>query len=151
MLLVDRRGAVVPSTLTESVQVRVLFDRRQRFFELRMRRGRLFAGKAGGLEAVRLGDQGFLTFSSHMDPFEIGGGHRVTSDVLGMCATCHQARESGLESVLSLRQLLKPRVMLDSRHPRWARWFTQATVAAESKSRRADWGLLQGLWQSNPW
>lgn len=52
---------------------------------------------------------------------------------------------------LSLRRLLQPNSQLDSRHPRWERWFTQDVLAAERKSRRADWGLLQGLWLSNPW
>ena len=56
-----------------------------------------------------------------------------------------------IHSVLSLRRLLKPQSQLDSSHPRWNRWFTQDAVAADRKAQRADWGLLQGFWLSNPW
>ena len=40
----------------------------------------------------------------------------------------------------------------DGRFPPRAlgRWFTQPALAAELKTRRYEWGLLQGLWQANP-
>ena len=71
MLLIDERGMVVPSPLTENIQLRVLQERDQRFFEFRLRRTRLFAGEAGGLQAIAPGDLAFLTFSSKgIDSFE---------------------------------------------------------------------------------
>ncbi|MGH9329629.1 MAG: hypothetical protein ACRD09_04235 [Vicinamibacterales bacterium] len=151
MLLIDQLGTIVPSTLTENIQLRLLFKRDQLFFEFRMRRRRLFAGEAGGLEAVRPGDQAYFTFSSHgIDPLERHPGSLRLPEILQGCRNCHQPGPA-IQSILSVRRLLKPYALLDSRHPRWDRWFNQATVAAEQKARRADWGLLQGFWQSNPW
>jgi hypothetical protein len=151
MLLIDQLGAVVPSALTEQIQLRVLFERDQHFFEFRMRRRRLFAGETGGLQAVRPGDQAYFTFSSHgIDPLERPSGSPRPPEILKICASCHQPGPA-VQSVLSLRRVLKPHALLDSRHPRWDRWFSQANVAAARKADRADWGLLQGFWQSNPW
>jgi hypothetical protein len=155
MLLIDQRGMVVPSSLTESVQLRVLQERDQRFFEFKTSRTRLFAGEAGGLQAVQPGDAGFFTFSSHgIDPFEgrADSGLARPGEILQRCRACHdQPGRPRVHSILSLRRVLRPYSALDSRHPRWNRWYTQDAVAAERKSRRSDWGLLQGFWLSNPW
>jgi hypothetical protein len=151
MLAVDRDGAIVPTAMVERVQLRV-FDREQRFFEVQMRRSRLVAGHAGGLEAVRPSDVGFLTFSSKgIDAFESPQGGRRGAETLAMCQTCHLAAGGGLPSILSVRRLLKPLTSVESRHPRWARSFTQAHAAAEHKARQRNWGLLQGLWYSHSW
>ena len=154
MLLIDQRGMVVPSPLTESIQLRVLQEREQSFFEFRIRRRPLFAGEAGGLRAIQPEDQAFFTFSSHgIDPFEgrAGSGPSRLPEILKGCRACHDQSGPRVQSILSLRRLLKPYSQLDFRHPRWGRWFTQDNIAAEQKSRRADWGLLQGFWHSNPW
>lgn len=153
MLLVDDRGAVVPSPLTESIQLRVLSARDQDFFEFRVRRRGLFAGKAGGLQGIRPGDQAYFTFSSHgIDPFEgrPGSGPARLPEILQGCRNCHQPGPA-MQSILSVRRLLKPQTLVDSRHARWDRWFNQGIVAAERKIRRSDFGRLQGLWQSTPW
>ena len=153
MLLIDQRGMIVPSRVTESVQLRLLQEPDQRFFEFRVRRARLFAGQAGGLQAIGPGDSAFFTFSSHgIDAFEAPGHSRARPpEILKGCQNCHQQSRPMIHSVLSLRRLLKPQSQLDSRHPRWHQWFTQDAVAAGRKAQRADWGLLQGLWLSNPW
>ncbi len=153
MLLIDQRDQIVPAKLTEMVQLRV-FHGDQVFLEFRMNRRRLFADAAGGLEAVGPGDRGFLTFSSKgIDPFELEPQHRRWTSlpvILDGCRNCHH-RGPAIQSVASVRRLLKPHSSYDSRHARWSRWFTQPGAAAQWKARRADWGLLQGLWQSNPW
>jgi len=46
--------------------------------------------------------------------------------------------------------MLKPMALADSRHERWAHWFTQPIVAADAKSRTYTWGVLQGFWQNQP-
>jgi len=153
MLLIDRRGRVAPSPLTEVIQLRVLSGVDPHFFEFRMRRRKLFAGEAAGLDAVRPGERAYSTFSSKgNDPLDANGTspRGGPPEILAMCPLCHQAGPTS-RSVLSLRRLLKPESLLDSKRPRWDRWFNQANVAAERKAQRADWGLLRGLWYSNPW
>lgn len=150
MLLVDRTGAIVPAPLTEKIQLRVVTNTQPAFFEIRMRRRRLFGGEAGGLEAIRPGDRAYLTFSSKgMDPLEVATGPARAGEILQGCPLCHQL-STPVESVLSIRRLLRPQTLVDPRHPRWGRWFTQRNVAAERKSQRAEWGRLQGIWQSTP-
>jgi hypothetical protein len=154
MLLIDNHGLVAPSPLTESIQLRVL-GRVQRFAEFRLRRGRLFAGAAGGLVALTASDKEYLTFSTQgTDVFEQTGGHQQPSVILETCRQCHQhlgPNASTIETIMSLPQLLQPHTLVDPQHPRWARWFSQMEIAAEQKAQRADWGMLQGLWQSTPW
>lgn len=154
MLLIDQRGVIVPSAVTENVQFRVLQQQDQPSFEFRLGRARLFAGQAGGLQAVAAGDLAFSTFSSKgMDPFASRGGRswEERGEILKRCPICHDQPRPRIHSVLSVRRLLKPYSQLDSSHPRWNRWFTQDAVAAGRKAQRADWGLLQGFWLQNPW
>ena len=152
MLLIADTGAIVPSNIVESIQVRAFPGRT--FSEVRFSRGALFTGKAGGLRTVAADDRDFITFSAKgTDPFEIQsfGGPARLPRVLDSCINCHQMEfEPAIETVRSLRQMLRPGSLVDSRYERWARWFTQPIVAAEAKSRSYEWGLLQGLWQSQP-
>lgn len=153
MLLVDTEGLIFPSTIVESVQLRVL-PGAQGFAELRLSRAALFAGRAGGLRAVAREEQGFITFSAHGHdlfertpavPFRLG---RVVEG----CVNCHHqlGAEAPLTTVLSLPQVLKPATLVDSRHERWARWFTSDTIAATAKARAYDWGVFSTLWQTLP-
>jgi hypothetical protein len=150
MLLIDDAGVIVPSNIVESIQLRSFPGRA--FAEVRFSRAALFAGKAGGLRTVGPDDRDFITFSAHgMDPFEFPGsrGSVETIRVLDGCANCHQIdSQPATHTILSLRELLKPRGLVDPRHERWSRWFTQPMVAAGAKSRTYEWGVLQGLWQS---
>ena len=154
MLVIDDGGRIVPTRVIESVQLRV-FGSVDTFHELRMSRVGLFAEKAGGLRAVGAGEADFITFSAMgMDAFESRppGVEMRPGKVLDGCPQCHQSRfEPGILSVRSIRQLLRPVASVDGSHERWALWFTQPLRAAEFKARRYDWGVLQGLWQSNPW
>jgi hypothetical protein len=152
MLLIDDTGVIVPSNVVESIQLRAFS--RQAFFELRMNRAALFAGKSGGLRAVAADERDFITFSAKgMDPLERESWRGAGSlpSVLDGCRNCHHVEsEPAIATVLSLRRMLRPGSLIDSRHERWARWFTQPVVAAEAKNRSYDWGVLQGLWQSQP-
>ena len=153
ILAIDDAGRIMPTKITESVQLRV-FGKPDVFREFRMSRAGLFADAARGLTAVGLDDLDFITFSAKgMDPFEFreAQGRARPGKVLAGCPNCHQSEfEPGILSVRSVRQLLRPMASVDSSHERWARWFTQPIQAAEFKTRRYDWGLLQGLWESNP-
>ena len=151
MLLIDDSGAIVPSDLIESIQLRGFPG--QAFSELKMSRAALFAGTSGGLRVVSADERDFITFSAQgVDPFEHASETAsFTHRELDGCISCHHVNfEPATATVLSLRQMLRPDSLVDSRHERWARWFTQGIVAAEAKSRSYGWGVLQGLWQSEP-
>jgi hypothetical protein len=152
MLLIADTGAIVPSNIVESIQLRAFPGRM--FSEVRFSRGALFTGKAGGLRTVDADERDFITFSSQgIDPFEKKSFSRPANlpRVLDGCVNCHQVEfKPATETIQSLRQILRPGSLVDSRHERWARWFTQSIVAAEAKGRSHEWGLLQGLWQSQP-
>jgi hypothetical protein len=152
MLLIDDTGVIVPSNVVQSVQIRGFPGRV--FSELQLRREALFAGTSGGLRAVGVDERDFITFSAHAeDPLE-REPWRGTANfprVIDGCVNCHHVGvESAIETVRSLHRMLKPGSFIDSRHERWARWFTQQSIAAETKSRSYDWGVLKGLWLSQP-
>jgi hypothetical protein len=153
MLLIDDAGVIVPSNLIQSIQLRT-FRSPHAFSELRMSRADLFAGKAGGLRAVGADEGDFITFSAmgedllEQKPWR---GPLQLNRVLDGCINCHHVRsEPSIETVLSLRRILKPGSLVDPRHDRWARWFTQPMVAAGAKRRSYEWGVLEALWQSQP-
>jgi hypothetical protein len=152
MLLIDDTGAVVPSNVVQSIQLRGFPGRT--FSELRLSRADLFAGHSGGLRSVGTDERDFITFSSKgMDPLERTSWHGTASlpRVIEGCVNCHHVGVvPGIETVLSLRRMLKPGSHVDSRHERWARWFSQPIAAAEAKSRSYEWGVFEGLWQSQP-
>jgi hypothetical protein len=152
MMLIDDAGVIVPSQLIESIQLRTFPGRT--FSELKVSRAALFAGKSDGLRVVSADERDFITFSAQgIDPFErpSGRGPFILSRELDGCINCHHVGvEPPTATVLSLRQMLQPGSLVDSHHERWARWFTQGIVAAQAKSRSYGWGVLQGLWQSEP-
>jgi hypothetical protein len=121
-----------------------------------MSRAALFAANSGELRAVPADERDFITFSAKgMDVLEQkswkSGSAAHLPLVLDGCINCHHVRvEPEITTVLSLRQMLRPATLVDSRHDRWARWFTQSIVAAVAKGRSYEWGVLQGLWQSEP-
>jgi hypothetical protein len=152
MLLIDETGVIVPSRLVQSIQLRAFPGRA--FSELQMNREALFAGKSGGLRAIGTDERDFITFSAKgMDPLEREDwvGSASLPRVLEGCINCHHVGfEPAIVTVRSLRRMLRPGSVVDSRHERWSRWFSQPIVAAQAKSRSYEWGVLQGLWQSQP-
>jgi hypothetical protein len=94
-LLIDTSGRIVPTALTESVQLRV--DRRT-FHEFRLSHSPLFAGRAGGLRPLGPDEADFKTgFDAHpMDEFELDQGtdsfRRRQFAVRRTCVACHSER-----------------------------------------------------------
>jgi hypothetical protein len=94
-LLIDTSHRVVPTPLTESVQLRV--DRKS-FHEFRLSRSALFAGRAGGLHPLGPDEGDFKTgFDAHpMDEFELRQGEDSFRSrqfpVRGTCIACHGER-----------------------------------------------------------
>lgn len=153
MMLIDDTGQIVPSAVIQSIQLRA-FPGREAFSELRMSRADLFAGRAGGLRMIGPDEGDFVTFSAKgMDPLE----RQPQPDplrlrpVLAGCVNCHHVEyEPAIQTIQSLRQMLRPMALVDSRQERWGRWFQATIIAAEAKRRRYEWGVLEGLWQSQP-
>jgi hypothetical protein len=145
MVLIDDRGALTPTHLTETVQLRVFrnplaplaSDRHaQQFFEVKLHRRDLLAGKAGGLRGLgpNEGERDFLLFLGH-------NAREGSSPVLGSCRSCHN--DSGIHSVLSFTR----RPFAGGSRPD----LTAAAPGDEGqrtlrwKQEQFSWGLLQGL------
>lgn len=162
VIVIDNQGKLVPTELTESVQLRVYHaitaetrhtnyingpsSHDQDFFELRMSRPALFAHHAGGLVMVRPTDREFATFSTHgVDAFESASIIDGESVVLERCRFCHS--DSGIYSVQSRLQWIKPLVpssqvgQVDDA----IAWESYATITR--KEHEADFKVLQSLWQ----
>jgi hypothetical protein len=160
MLLIEDSGRIVQSRVTESVQFRVFHEATTRgflpdgrgsfgdqdFFEVQMRRARLFAHEAGGLRGVKPGEPAFVVFAAHGDDSFDEERPPERGPELTLCVNCHSQR--GVQSLGILRRLLKPNGRLDYRHPRW---LVSARPGPVAKARQYDWGLLQGLWQTSAW
>jgi hypothetical protein len=156
MMLIDSQGNLRPTGIVEDVQIRVhrtipseiplaLNASRNEArtaldsFEFKLSRARLFSGESGGLRPVAAEETEFAVFLSHgIDPFETAGwpGSRIS---LKACASCH-FRPGVFASVLGRGADIIPSSNLNN-EPSETLWW---------KRRRYDWGLLQGLWQSQP-
>lgn len=114
-VLMDNRGKLVATHLTESVQIRVyrsirpfmddnaFGDPPQRVFELRVDRQVLFSGRSGGFHAVAADEKEFGFFNIYRGPdeFEDEDSPEVAGQgiVLLQCAGCHSS--AGIHSFLS--------------------------------------------------
>lgn len=146
MMLIDRNGEIVPTRLTESVQIRdykTLWQSNNS--EFRLSREKLFSGEAGGLRAIGSEDKEFPVFSTHgIDPFEMprkfGELERHRATILDTCASCH--RGSGIHAVLSY---VSP--IFEGRMPELisCRTEDQAIGTVYWKRQQHNLGLLQGL------
>ncbi len=150
MIAIDNNGQLIPTSITEDVQLRVCTsidqehpgDDQQMFCEFRLSRVDLFAGKTGGLRPVASDETGFTMFGDHgIDRLELPGFKGVRKDMLN-CTNCHA--KVGIHSMLSCAQFLPPK----SLKPPLLTEITPEKVRAEAISWKANnysWGLLQGL------
>jgi hypothetical protein len=122
----------------------------QDFYEFRLCRPLLFAGKHGGLRAVARDEKDLPIFSVQAhDEFE-NPPFRVeltrSPAVLQECVMCHH--EPGIASLNSRRNLVKPSYLqqyIDYDPPNsW--WDNDGTIYF--KKDRYDWGLLNGYWNT---
>jgi hypothetical protein len=165
---IDSEGKLVPTGLTESVQLRVYHaitpgtqymnyingpsSHDQDFFEFRMSRPELFAHHNGGLVAVHPGETEFATFSTHgTDAFESTTPLDRPAIILDRCRDCHS--DSGIQSVQSRLQWMKlsqrPRTQTgDENHRDPIAWETDVTIAR--RHQRPEFNLLQRLWKLVP-
>jgi hypothetical protein len=166
-IVIDTQGKLLPTALTESVQVRVYHaitpgtqymnyingpsSGDQDFFEFRLSGPELFAGRNGGLVAVHPGDAEFATFSTHgTDAFESTNSLDRQTVILERCRGCHS--DSGIQSVQSRLQWMK-RSQGTSEQPNNEThgdpiaWETDVTIAR--KERQPEFNLLQKQWRGS--
>jgi hypothetical protein len=173
MNLFDDHGNLAPAPITESVQIRVYQAitatparyfangdlnevakmSGQNFYEFKLSRALLFAGKDGGLRATGRDEREFSTFQQQGDDeIEEFDEHpelkKMWAPVLRGCLTCHSG--GGVRSFNSLDKLLKPNRRqqdppANGAYPaRW--WLNDGTQTW--KQDRYEWGLLSGYWKS---
>ncbi len=142
MIAVNDAGELIPTRLTESVQIRVLpdGDAAQTFLEYRVRRQELAAGKGGGLSAVQQDER------DRSDMLGLGPGNdeEKHEPILASCRRCHTDRgilsmnsyTGSMDNVSRLRGLrsLTEGSLKDQE---------EATIAW--KQNEYSWGLLKGL------
>lgn len=170
MTLFDNQGNLVPSTITESIQIRyyhaitstpertfvgntasVMKNSGQDFFEFKLSRPLLFAGKDGGLRAVSRDEKALSTFQSQgFDPIDgLPGKPRVESPPLELqsCLWCHSG--GGIRSLNSRSSLLKPnRLQQEPQDSDYGPIYWGDVAAIEWKQNHYDWGLLNGYWKA---
>jgi hypothetical protein len=169
MLLIDKEGALIPSPLTESVQLRVFRkvagahpdDRRpgdpdpQDSYEFTLKRVLLFAGKNGGLQPVERDEKDFRSQllvigydefdSQDNDSLETQMGRPIRS-----CLGCHD--RPGIYSFRSYIGGDYPRgqYYLPRLRENYGEGNEQARLTTFKKQEQYSWGLLRGLWEDVP-
>jgi hypothetical protein len=147
LVVVTEEGKLVATPLTESVQVRTYREimprekesgawprQAQGFVEFELRRGELFAGKTGGLRAIKGDDlvpSSLSFFNGWVDPFETKSEdtHHTPEPAFRLCAGCHGG--GGIRGVNSYTQA-------DNPHPPLALGLIPTSVAAERK-KSLEW------------
>jgi hypothetical protein len=171
MLLVDDEGRIATTRVTESVQLRVFrtvpelvpegarprdATAGQDFYEFTRGRGRLFAGKTGGLRPLGPDDKDFHTqlLALPHDEFE-SSGHNIDFERASMrpttqsCLGCHDrpgvfAFRIYTGGVFPHGRFHLPD--LEANHDA----DTEGELTAMRKREQYSWGLLQGLWDDRP-
>lgn len=155
-VLLDNRGTLVSTHLTESVQIRVyrqirpfsdenaFSDPPQRVFELRVDRKVLFSGRLGGLRTVSALEKDFVFFNLYRGPDEFEDENNPEEAgqaiVLRQCGACHSF--AGIHSFLSYSRMrfrisddLPPPKLIESTPARQAAvemdWIRQHAVTTE--------------------
>jgi hypothetical protein len=144
-ILIDDKGDLVVSPITESVQIRVYrkVDASQKFesdgqdfYEFTLRRTKLFDKRSVSLLPLNRDESAISTFMTHGNDF--GGVVRP----LQLCSACHFGE--GIHSVLSYKF---PNINSIGN-------YSPIEIEAELKSilqwklRQYSWGLMEGLWLS---
>lgn len=152
MIVIDERGQPVATPIIEKIQFRIYDRDRQsreetegakRFFELRYRRGELFAGKAGGLTSASPEDKFFKHFFAHGERSQFQSGPTERR-----CLDCHQG--NGIHA-LNTFQFGNAPINAPPRKLFAVSPDDVSESTANWKRKRYEWGLLQGVWQAtNP-
>jgi len=166
-VVIDTKGKLVATNLTESIQVRVYVkdpaqiaeqDRHnpdnQLPFEFTLNRAALFANRAGGLIPTEKDHSGFniLPGVHASEPFEPANDGTVSDPVREMrntmtdCRGCHA--DVGIKSVLSITQIFEDKTNRETPQFRAIEPDVQIKGTYYFKQKRFDWGLLKGWLES---
>jgi hypothetical protein len=160
MLLIDDSGALRPTALTESVELRFFRKPERGTDPLDMgapavwilRRQDLLAGRNGGLRAVGRDETTLFSFQArfgHLGMDQLERPRRPRADrLLGTCMNCH-ARTDGSAGVWSVATLYAG----ETQSPRGLVGVTdqaQAEATMRWLRKTYTWGLVQGLWETPP-
>jgi hypothetical protein len=177
MTLFDSHGELQATAITESVQIRVyraitttperdfgngnladiVRNSGQLFYEFKLSRPLLFAGKNGGLRAVERNETEFSTFQQGDDLIDAmmddPPGKQTHRDKplpeLQTCIWCHSG--GGVRSLNSRASLLKPnRMQKESPNPDYGPIYWADSTSVAWKQNRYDWGVLNGYWKAAP-
>lgn len=164
MILIDAKGNLAPTAVTESVQLRVYraitpgpaflnfeegpASHDQDFFEVRLSRPALFAHRDGGLIPVQPAQKEYATlFTFGDDPFENAHALGQPREILS-CSPCHS--DSGIHSVQSRVRWING--SQGSNQPGWnpsvpeaINWETARTI--DRKRQQPQFVLLQKYWR----
>jgi hypothetical protein len=148
MLLIDKTGALRESPLTESLQVRVyrILDLGIPY-EFTLRRKDLFAGRDGGLHALKTDETSYFDFQTRRgDVFEMPELPPAEA-VLQTCTHCHSRLDGrgGIHTMRTIYARGEARERATGLRPTTVRHEAGSTIGWVRKSY--TWGLLQGLWQ----
>ncbi len=172
MTTFDDHGNLTAAPITESVQLRVYYaitttqarffesdwnevikKSGQDFYEIRLSRALLFAGKNGGLRATNRDERELSTFQQEGDDeIEEFDEHpdfkRMWPTNLQTCVSCHNG--GGVRSFNSVARIFKPsRLQHDlPSNERYAGHCWLDDLTATWKQDRYDWGLLNGYWNT---
>ena len=157
IVLIDNQGNLQPTNIIEDIQIRVhraipseipgaLNTSRNEartaldVFEFKLSRSKLFADESGGLRSVAAGEKEFALFRSHGIDFE-------QREALQACASCHF--QPGVHSMLSRGRMEFGGMERVEVIPAWDLNY-EMNETKGWKGRQYNWGLLQGLWRSQP-
>src|SRR5262249_27896522 len=157
MIVFDREGNLVPTPVTESVQIRVYHSitsvssainytngpasNDQDFFEFRLSKRAFLARESSALAVVTAGEKEIPAFGSIHEESKI--------EILRSCRVCHA--DGGIHSVQSRTQFVRSWRPTDN--PGIANYSgvdSETESILSWKRSRYDWGLLTGLWQAAP-
>ncbi|MDA1250793.1 MAG: hypothetical protein O2820_16360 [Planctomycetota bacterium] len=151
MLLIDETATLRLTPVTESLQIRSYREiREQDLSEFTLHRKEFLAGLAEGLELTAADesnrfDLGFLGFELHRkpDPFDRRFEARRSPVIMKTCIDCHAGPGIfGFQSMFAGHHDHPP---LGEGSPE-----DQVTSTIERARETYTWGLLQGLWESQP-
>lgn len=149
MLHINEQGEIVPTPITESVQLRYFeWGTGQHFYQFTLNRAALFAGDAGGLQPVLPDETVFPIFGKPGDdPFE----HTVETHpvaTLEFCTACHHGTDASTFLSYSRRNFALSNEQSPLLYVTDADNEIQATI--QWKQQQENWHILQQHWHSDP-
>ena len=156
MTVINRVGKIVSTPLVQTVQLRVyrkvgeeVKDHKtsQAVFKFTLNRRNLFAKRTGGLNPVPQDKRTGLSLVYNDDYFE-SGSHASNFTVMQLCINCHSCGGATVKSIFSFMQVdwVPPARSMSPNKLR----LLPTSIGIEQKraiswkSKRHDWGLLQG-------